>query len=160
MKKLFNKPVIYIITILIADQLTKYLVRKNFYLGESLSLTPFFQLTYLTNTGVAFSFFQGANSFFVFFTFFVLLIIYLWYRKNKNGLSPSLRLSIILVVSGAMGNLIDRIIFSQITDFLDFNLGSYHWPAFNIADSCISVGGTLLFLNILKLSKKQEQDTI
>ncbi len=132
--------------LVLIDQATKYAIRNSFYLGESRQVAPFFQLTYLTNTGIAFSMFQGANTFFMVFTILVIAGFAVWYAVNAANLDRLIKTALVLVVSGAAGNLIDRLAFGQITDFLDVFVGSYHWPSFNVADSCISVGGVLIFI--------------
>jgi signal peptidase II len=121
--------------------------------GQSLKIFSFLHLTYLTNTGVAFSMFQGANIFFIFFTLFVLAALIVWHRKNSAHFGRSVNLSILLIISGALGNLTDRIAHGHVIDFVDVSLGSYHWPSFNVADSCIAVGGVILFFSVFVLSK-------
>lgn len=137
------------------DQATKHLVRQNIALGDVKPVLSFFNLTYVTNTGIGFSLFQGANSFFALFTALVLAGFIAWYAVNARGLQGLVRTAVILVVSGAAGNLADRIQYGHVTDFLDVFYGAYHWPAFNVADSCISIGATLLFIWIL-ISGKEE----
>jgi signal peptidase II len=140
------KPAVVWFLLVFLDQLTKYVVRSRFSLGETAGLTSFFQLTYLTNSGIAFSMFQGSNIVFAIFTVLVLAGFTAWYLINARGLSFVARAAFVLVAAGAFGNLIDRVLFGHVTDFLDFYAGNYHWPSFNVADSCISTGGTLLFI--------------
>jgi len=140
--------------VIAVDQWTKHLVLQRFRLGESLSLLPpIFSLTYIRNQGAAFGFLQGAPSVFrePFFiitpvvAFFVILIVY--FRLKDSQRWTALALSLIL--GGAVGNLIDRIRFGYVVDFLDFHWkGVWHYPAFNVADSCIVVGvGIVLLLS-------------
>lgn len=149
-----NKLFAHILLLVAFDQAAKYLVRSNMYLGESIPVAPFLSLTYLTNTGIAFSMFQGANAVFALFTLAVLVFFFLWYRKNKNILPKILSAAFVLISAGALGNLIDRLFLGHVTDFIDVSFGSYHWPAFNVADSCISIGAVLLFIAILKTPKR------
>ncbi len=134
------------------DQLTKYLVRAQFALGESLPLLPFFQLTYVTNTGAAFGMFgsaQKANVFFIIFTVAVLVGSAVWYMRQRALLPRPAHAALLLITAGALGNLIDRVALGFVTDFLDVYAGSVHWPAFNVADSCLTVGGILLAYCVL-----------
>lgn len=159
-RKEFFKTAIYVSVILVLDQVTKYLIRTNFYLGESISIAPFFSLSYVTNTGVAFSFFnsvKGANTFFIVFCICVIALFLFWYKKYKLYSSVWLYIAWILIISGALGNLTDRILHGYVIDFLDFYIGAYHWPAFNVADSCISIGGTIIFLYLMLDKKKIEE---
>lgn len=145
MRKYILNPVVAAVGLIILDQATKHAVRAHFTLGESLSLAPFLQFTYLRNTGVAFSMFQGGNTIFAAITALVLIAICIWYARVRHTLPLVMRVSLLLIVAGAAGNLIDRVMLGYVTDFIDVFAGSYHWPAFNVADSCISVGGVLLF---------------
>jgi signal peptidase II len=139
------------------DQITKYFIKSNFTLGESKEILPFFHLVFAANTGIAFSMFQGANTFFIGFTLLILAGIGIWYTKNKEQLSFVHQLSLVLVVSGALGNVIDRIIHGFVIDFLDVSIGTYHWPAFNVADSCISIGAVLLAVSLLLLDQSPKK---
>ena len=153
-----RKYVIFSITLLVVlllDQLTKIIINSSFTLYESLSIIPgLFNLTYIRNPGAAFGFLADADPMFrsVFFiavsvvaVIFIILVI----RKIRTDeLLSTFGLSLIL--GGALGNLIDRIRFGEVIDFLDFYLGSYHWPAFNMADSAISIGALLLIWQIIR----------
>ncbi|MBN1622200.1 MAG: signal peptidase II [Endomicrobiales bacterium] len=143
----------YILLIILADQITKYLVRTNLFLGQSIPITPFFRLTYITNTGIAFGLFRGANIFFIVLAIVILTVFYFWIKKNKDVLSDWMKISFALIFAGAIGNLIDRIVRGSVIDFLDFHIRQYSWPAFNVADSCITIGGVILFFSVLKLKK-------
>ena len=134
------------------DQLTKYIVRAGISPGEVKQITPFFELTNLANTGMAFSMLQGANAYFMIFSAAVLAGLAVWFVRNASVLDKLVKTAVVLVASGAAGNLIDRAVFGRVTDFLDVYIGRYHWPSFNVADSCISIGGMLLFLWMLKPS--------
>jgi signal peptidase II len=101
--------------------------------------------------------FQGANVFFSVFTSIVLLGFIVWYAVNAPGLHGFIKAAAILVISGATGNLIDRIVFKHVTDFIDVFSGNHHFPSFNVADSCISVGGFCLFVWLL-LSAKEDRE--
>ena len=150
MKKQFS----IILAAVFIDQLVKYAVRSVMFTGQTIAIFPFFQLTYITNTGVAFGMFQGANLIFSIFTIIIVLSGFIfWYSRNKSAMSGWLNWAVILIIAGAFGNLIDRIFRGHVVDFLDFSIGSYHWPAFNAADSCITIGGIILLITLLSAKK-------
>ena len=144
---------IFVLVLVSLDQSAKFLAEKYLVPGQSISVTPFFDLTYLRNTGMAFSMFDNkawSNVMFASFAVLLLAVLFVWLILNKSKFSGISRLSIILVVSGALGNLIDRIFRGYVVDFLDFFYSHHHWPAFNVADSCITVGGILLGLYLFR----------
>lgn len=154
-----------IVVTLILDQISKYIVRVNFIVGESRSvLDSFFSFTYVKNPGVAFGFMATAPEqirrpilLAIPVIACVWLAVLIWQnRKSDNWL---LGLAYALIFSGALGNLIDRFILGYVVDFFDFYWKDAHFPAFNIADSCISIAAVLLILDFLlelKKSKKKE----
>ena len=158
MAKLSIKNNISIITtfllIIIFDQLTKILVIKNFQLYESLSILPFFNLTFIVNYGFAFGFLNNPslNQIIVILVIFSIIAYFLYLLIKTQD--QFFRFSLILVLSGAVGNFIDRVLHGFVIDFIDIYLGSYHWPAFNLADSSITLGFILIMFNILFLNKK------
>ncbi len=135
--------------IILLDQSTKAIVQSTMDLHKSVPIIPgFFNLTYIRNPGAAFGLFAdfgpGARmAFFLTISVLAILALLLIYHKMPHPLWPG-RLSVGLVFGGALGNLIDRIRLGEVVDFLDFYVGTLHWPAFNVADSCISVGVTLM----------------
>lgn len=151
MKKYIN----YVLILVFIDQLTKYLVRKNLLLGESRQVTSFFQISYITNTGIAFGMFRGANTFFIVLAAVFIVIFYLYFKKHISSFNSLTKVSFVLILSGAIGNLIDRITQKNVIDFLDFHIRSHYWPSFNVADSCITIGGLLLFITLLKSDKTE-----
>ena len=150
-----NIGLIYLFTFLvILDQLTKYLVIQNFDLYESVKLLPVFNLTFIVNYGFAFGFLNNPSINQILVSIVILLIIiYFLYLLLKTQ-DKIFRLSLVFILSGAIGNFIDRIIRGFVIDFIDIYIGVLHWPAFNIADSCISIGFVILMINILFLNKK------
>jgi signal peptidase II len=141
--------------VLVLDQGTKFLVDKTMAMHQSIDIIPnFASLTYLRNTGAAFGFLAGSRSS-LRIVFFVLIssvavgcIVYL-----IRGLRPgkkTLLLSLSLVLGGAVGNLIDRLRLGEVIDFIDLHWYDVHWPAFNVADSAISIGVVLLFVQMLR----------
>jgi len=136
-------------TIFILDQTTKALIQRTMRLHESIPVVDrLFSLTYIRNAGAAFGLFADHGNalrmaFFVTISVAAVLFLLTFFAKIPKEARLG-RLSVAMVMGGALGNLIDRIRFGEVVDFLDFYVGSYHWPAFNVADSCISVGVTLL----------------
>ena len=143
------------------DQITKMFVIHNMNLHESIPVIKgFFNFTYIRNPGAAFGIFATANSafrliFFVGTSIFALgLLGTIFYRLHPADLWGQLTVSSIF--GGAIGNLIDRLRYGEVIDFLDFQVSGYHWPAFNVADSAISVGVVSLLI-IFALDKKKEE---
>lgn len=141
--------------IVLLDQATKALVRVYLPPWEVLTLVPgFFNLVHVQNRGAAFGFLsQGQGMwqplFFIFITIAAVAIILslMWTGHRKDRL---FQFSLGAVLGGAVGNLIDRVMFGVVTDFLDFYIGRMHWPAFNIADMAISIGAFLLLIAVYR----------
>ena len=134
--------------VVLADQATKALVMSRFALGERLVLAPFFNLVFVYNPGAAFSFLSEAGGWqkplLVAFAIAAAAIVStLILRRPRERL---LCTGLALILGGAIGNVIDRLRFGQVVDFLDFHAAGWHWPAFNVADSAITVGAALLIL--------------
>ena len=146
--------IIIFFSIILFDQLTKIIVIKNFQLYESMSIFPLFNLTFVVNYGFAFGFLNNSslNQIIVICVIFSIIAYFLYLLFKTQD--QFFRFSLILVLSGAVGNFIDRVIHGFVIDFIDIYLGSYHWPAFNIADSSITLGFILIMFNILFLNKK------
>lgn len=140
------------------DQLSKHWVVQAFSYGDSLPLTSFFNLVRAHNSGAAFSFLAGAGGwqrlFFITVASIASAVIFHLLRKHHRQTLFSLALS--LVLGGALGNLIDRIRWGYVVDFLDFFYGSYHWPAFNVADMAITGGVMLLILDSLRQTRDKK----
>jgi len=139
------------IIVLLFDQITKYLIRKNLLLGGSITvIQDIFHITHVNNTGAAFGIFPNARYFFIVAHVIVIaFFFYFLYIYKQNN--PTFYISIGLILGGATGNLLDRIIFGKVTDFLDFGINSkIRWPAFNIADSCVVIGFFILALLVVK----------
>ena len=133
--------------IVLLDQLTKFLIRINFQLNESIPIIKnVLHLTYVTNTGSAFGLFKNLNLFFVFFSILVIIMIFYYLREKIPEKEKFLQLAIGLLLGGTIGNLIDRIKIGAVTDFLDFRI----WPVFNIADSAVTVSVILLIILLWK----------
>lgn len=132
--------------ILLADQLTKYVVIQHFTVSKVIEVTSFFNLVLVYNAGAAFSFLSDASGWQREFFIAIALIAAVWiiYLLRRYGKQTLFCFALSLVLAGALGNVIDRILFGSVVDFLDFHAYGYHWPAFNVADSAISLGAALL----------------
>ena len=147
--------------IIALDQITKAAITSRFMLHEVYPVIPgLFNLVYVLNPGAAFGFLADASATFryVFFTGITVvaagLIVYYLVKTNPRNLI--LASSLTLIFGGAIGNLIDRIRFGSVVDFLDFYLGAAHWPAFNVADSAITVGAALMIWEMI-LHRKEKK---
>ncbi|MFY9314452.1 MAG: signal peptidase II [Burkholderiales bacterium] len=143
--------------VLALDYLTKIVVLHSFAPGERLALTPFFNLVLVFNTGAAFSFLATAQGWQTLFFAAIaavasVVIGYLIVKNEKKVLFCS---GLSLILGGALGNLHDRLVYGKVVDFLDFHAAGWHWPAFNVADSAITVGAAILIVESF-LQKRSE----
>ena len=143
--------------IVVADQVAKWGVLASFAPGERRVLTGFFNLVLVFNKGAAFSFLADAPGwqaplFVVFSLVAAVIVSVLLFRSPER---PMFYAGLALILGGALGNLIDRLRFGQVVDFLDFHAMGWHWPAFNVADSAITVGAALLILEGLFHEKRR-----
>jgi len=144
--------------VLILDQWTKHLVDSGMYLHQSFPVVKgFINITYVRNPGAAFGFLSGIHSslrvafFFLVSAAAIVLIVY--YLKKYRVKDMLLASSLSLILAGAAGNLIDRVRFGEVIDFVDVHVAGHHWPAFNVADSAISIGAVLLIWDMLRKRK-------
>lgn len=151
---------IIMILVVAVDQITKLMVLESMPLFQSIPVIPgFFNLTHIHNPGGAFGFLSGQSShlqrliFLLVSSLAIGLILYFYVKTPRSFRFLSIGLA--LVFSGAIGNLIDRIRMGKVVDFLDFYIRDYHWPAFNIADSAVSIG-MIIFLYHLLFKKLPE----
>ncbi len=142
---------IIVVVSVVLDQVTKYLVRMDIPLYSSIEVFPFFNLTHLRNSGVAFGMLQNIPQAFklpfYIAVFAIALTVLIAIIKNTEEKNRSMIIGLALILSGAIGNSIDRFRLGYVTDFLNlhwFNNPSLNWPPFNIADSCITVGAILV----------------
>lgn len=140
-----------------ADFLTKAWVLSAFHLHESVAVTSFFNLVLVMNPGASFSFLADAGGWQRWFFIMLALAISAWLvviirRHAAEKLMPT---ALALVLGGALGNVIDRVRFGAVVDFLDFHVAGWHWPAFNVADSAITVGVILLVWQQLRHNEPQ-----
>jgi signal peptidase II len=144
--------------VVLIDQLTKIVIERSFSFGEVRPVTSFFNLVLTYNKGAAFSFLANAGGWQDEFLTAVgvgasLFIIYLLARHGTQRLFS---LALALILGGAIGNVIDRIAYGHVIDFLDFHVAGWHWPAFNVADSAIVGGAALLILDELLRVRKSK----
>ncbi len=143
------------------DQLTKVLVSSNLQLHDSVPvINGFLNLVHVRNPGAAFGFLAKAPAWFrsVFFIAVTVgaILLILYYLKQTGAADRNQVVALSFIFAGAVGNLIDRIRLGEVIDFIDVYVSTHHWPAFNVADSAISVGAVLLLLSLLKRPKKKE----
>lgn len=137
------------VLVIAVDQVTKQLVVQHMYLFQSIHLTGFLNLTYMQNTGAAFSILEGApRILFVGLGVIVAIGILVWMNRQSRGHKLA-AIALALILGGALGNVIDRAARGHVIDFIDFHVAHYHWPAFNAADSAITIGAVLLILDAL-----------
>jgi len=143
----------------VLDQLSKLAVAGSMQLYQSIKVMPYFNLTYVHNTGAAFSFLSDAGGwqrwFFAGLAVIISAVIAVWLAKLKRH-ETLLAVALSLVLGGAIGNLIDRLIYGYVIDFLDVYYQSWHWPAFNIADSAITLGVVLMLAESFGLGKPED----
>jgi len=144
-----------IAAVVIIDQFTKFLINANLPLKKSIVVVDgFFNIVHVRNTGGAFSILSGAGSTFFMISSSIALIIVLIYLVKIPRDKLWLITSLSLIAGGAIGNMIDRVRFGEVIDFIDLFYRDHHWPAFNIADSAITTGIFIIFLGII-LSRRQ-----
>ena len=151
--------VLFVSAILVlADQVSKTIVVRTMSLYESVPVIEnFFHFTYITNDGMAFGI-DFPFGYFVFSVVSALLTIFLfWYLWSVRNDSLLIRLGLAMIIAGAVGNLIDRLMLGEVIDFLDFMVGNFHWYVFNLADSYVTVGMVLILTDSIFLEKKREK---
>lgn len=148
--------ILFVILLVVLDQTSKiYLTLVNKTSPIDLEvIRGFFRITYTCNDGAAFSILKGKRVFFIIMTIIVVFLIVYYLLKNKVYWVE--KYSLLLIISGAVGNLIDRIMYGYVIDFLDFIIFGYDFPVFNIADSFITIGAIGLIISILFLNKEGE----
>lgn len=149
----------YFISLLVflIDQVTKYLIATRLELGDQFPVIGnFFLITSSRNKGAAFGILQNQLWFFIVVTVLVIIGIIWYMQKVKTEGRRLLPIALALVLGGAVGNFVDRLVMGEVVDFLQFNFGSYTFPIFNIADSCIVIGVGLIILDTL-LEGRREQ---
>ena len=135
--------------VVVLDQLSKYAVSDLLHLYESVAVLPFFSITLLHNPGAAFSFLAGAGGWqrwmFTGIAVVVSVVFVVWIKRLPTT-EKWQAVALSLILGGALGNVIDRLRFGYVVDFLDVYYQRWHWPAFNVADSAITVGVVILLI--------------
>ncbi|MBU8849925.1 MAG: signal peptidase II [Desulfobacterales bacterium] len=153
-KKIWFRLILVSGFVVFADQITKYMIKINLALYDNIVvIEKFFNITHILNPGGAFGFFASQSpeirKFIFLFMSSVIALFVLWFYKKCAADFVFLSYGLALIFGGAVGNLIDRFRYGKVVDFLDFYVGSVHWPAFNIADSAISIGMGILIYHII-----------
>lgn len=145
----------YLIALILlsVDQFSKYIIRQKMPLAESIPvIKSIFHITYVENTGIAFGLFPQGHSLFIIISLIIILVI-IFFERKKVIKSLKERFCLGLVLGGALGNLIDRLRFGFVIDFLDFRI----WPVFNLADSGVCIGGILMVFFLLRKRPRKER---
>ena len=141
--------------VILIDQIIKVIIQTNLNLYEQIRIIPnFFSICYERNTGAAFSILENSTLFLIILSVIFLLGIDKYIRKEEMSLNKLSIISFGLIIGGIYGNLIDRVLYHSVTDFLSFTFFNYHFPIFNIADMGITIGAFLLILDIWKSKEK------
>ena len=147
--------------VVLLDCITKAYIDSTMSLHESVVVIGgFLNITYVRNPGAAFSFLATASSgfrsvFFLTVTVLAIILVLYYIAKSKTE-EPFMIFALSLILSGALGNFIDRVRLGEVIDFIDVHLGAYHWPAFNVADSAITVGAFIMLFALFKRPKEHE----
>jgi signal peptidase II len=144
--------------VIVLDYVTKVAVLQSFAPGESRAVAPFFNLVLVFNKGAAFSFLATAQGWQTLFFAAIaivasVVISFLIVRNRRNSLFCT---GLALILGGALGNLYDRLVYGHVVDFLDFHAAGWHWPAFNVADSAITVGAGILIVESFLQKRSNE----
>ncbi len=142
--------------VLVLDQITKYAVTHTFALHEMKEITSFFNLVLVYNSGAAFSLLSDAAGWQreLFIAIAIVASIWIAWLLRKHPTETLFCLALSLILGGAIGNVIDRVLIGAVVDFLDFHAFGHHWPAFNVADAAISCGAALLIWDAFKKPKE------
>jgi signal peptidase II len=140
------------LAVIVADHLTKWWVSSTLDFQEAVPVLPFFSLVLVHNTGAAFSFLADAGGWqrWFFIAVGVIATVIIVRLLKRHGHEPHLAFPLALVLGGALGNVIDRVVLGHVVDFLYFHYRGFAWPAFNVADSAISVGAAFLIWDSLR----------
>ncbi len=163
-KKHFLKGMILALLIIVIDQLSKWFVMEKLLIDsvgkkiQTIELLPFFNIVTVWNKGISFGLFDGLGfpAVFVVISILAVIALFIWMMKTNCKITI---LALSLIIGGAIANVIDRVRFGAVADFLDFYVGSYHWPAFNVADSCITIGAAVMIFVTLKYDEGNTNDS-
>ena len=153
--------IIIIVAIIALDQWSKWAIKTSFNLYQSKPvIQDLLHFTYVTNDGMAFGLsFPGGKHVLLIMTILLTGFIagFLW--KEKNG-HPLIKYGLALILSGAIGNLIDRMLYGKVVDFLDLMIGNFHWYIFNVADSSVTIGMILFIIHSIYIEQKKTNDEL
>ena len=153
--------IIIIVAIIALDQWSKWAIKTSFNLYQSKPvIQDLLHFTYVTNDGMAFGLsFPGGKHVLLIMTILLtgFIVGFLW--KEKNG-HPLIKYGLALILSGAIGNLIDRLLYGKVVDFLDLMIGNFHWYIFNIADSSVTIGMILFIIHSIYIDQKKTNDEL
>ncbi len=155
MKKKATFVGVTVVIVTTIDLITKHLAAARISPYEPIEVLPFFNLVNVQNRGAAFGIFSAFGSWF-FIAISLAAIAFIIYLLVKTNESP---LALALIISGALGNLADRLMLGHVRDFLDVHAGGYHWPAFNVADSALTVGLALIIVIPIIHGMKEKKET-
>ncbi|WP_092592025.1 signal peptidase II [Pseudidiomarina indica] len=148
------------LVLIVIDQLTKQWVIRVFDLYESIEIMPYLNFTYVRNFGAAFSFLSEQGGWqrwlFTLLAITISVVLVIWLRRNPGHLWRQ-NLAFSLILAGAIGNVIDRLIYGYVIDFIDVYVNQWHWPAFNVADSAITVGAILMLVEAVFEPRRESQ---
>ena len=134
-----------VLSVIVLDQITKYLVISFLSPVDSIKIFPFLHLVSVRNIGAAFGMFKGLGNIFFIPVSIIAIIFVIWLLTKRSynifGLS--------FILGGAIGNFIDRMLYGKVVDFIDFSIGKFHWPAFNVADSSLTIGIIIVLFSFL-----------
>lgn len=148
------------LVLIVIDQLTKQWVIRVFDLYESIEIMPYLNFTYVRNFGAAFSFLSEQGGWqrwlFTLLAITISVVLVIWLRRNPVHLWRQ-NLAFSLILAGAIGNVIDRLIYGYVIDFIDVYVNQWHWPAFNVADSAITIGAILMLVEAVFEPRRESQ---
>lgn len=161
-QKINFKPILYLIIGLVItiglDQWIKYLVIEHMALGEEIPLLPFLSLYHARNPGIAFSMLASFSDWGLIALTFLIILFVLWLWKNAGSEKSLSRFGFLLVIGGAIGNLIDRVRFHYVVDYISFHIdGLFYFAIFNLADAFITIGAIIIILDEFILWRKQKR---
>lgn len=146
------------LALLVADQASKHWIVSHYELLQEFEVNSLLNIVRVHNYGAAFSFLSDASGwqkyFFTGLGIVASVVMAVWAYRSPT--QPRLVVALCLIISGAIGNVIDRINYGYVVDFIDIHIGGVHWPAFNVADSCICIGAALLILDEVLNAKKRK----
>lgn len=147
------------VVLFVVDQLTKWLVIDNMALYQSIEIMPLLNFTYVQNPGAAFSFLADQGGWQRWFFSIIAIVasgLILYYLRTSKQSDVWLPIAFCCILSGALGNLTDRLIFGYVIDFIDVYYGQWRWPAFNVADSAIFIGAAILIVDAIRNNGSEE----